>query len=333
MWDKPLALLMAFSSGLGYAAAQDLNQLAWSEAACFELNRTTIALASNGRFEEAEVTLTAGLSRSASFPADRCTGMMLGNLAVVVTATGRMDLAESLAARSVDILERIYPKDHPVLLRPLQILMATRFEQGKVARAREAFQKMQLIRIERPDDCALFRGMAGVLLQREGRWKEGETEYFGALRAWEEAGRGDSMDAASVLNNLGSLYIEARHFDEARRVLDSAQGIFAVAKDVVPLDRIKLATTQGALCARLGQWPEAERYFRDAVSIAGHEDRLEASIQAEVFRNYAMALRKNHPRREARSVEARAVSLQAHPTAKGIVDVTELLAKPKSPKK
>ena len=153
------------------------------------------------------------------------------------------------------------------------------------------------------------------------------------MRAWEEAGRGDSVDAASILNNLGSLYIEEKRFVQARQVLDRAQVIFAVVKDVVPLDRIKLATIQGSLCARLSQWPEAESYFRDAISIAGQEVRLDASIQAEVLTNYAMALRKNHRRREAESFEARAMALQPHSTAKGIVDVTELPARPKSPKK
>ncbi len=189
---------------------------------------------------------------------------------------------------------------------------------------------MLSIRIDRPDDRALVRGMAGVLLQREGRWKEGEMEYLGALQAWGEAGRAYSMDAASVLNDLGSLYIEAGRLDDAQRALDRAQRIFAVVKDVVPFDRIKLAATQGALCARLGQWPDAERYFRDAVSIVEHDDRLEASIQAEVFASCAVALRRNHRRGEARSFEARAASLQIHQEAKGMVDITEFLAKSRS---
>jgi hypothetical protein len=49
-----------------------------------------------------------------------------------------------------------------MLLRPLEALAAARFEQGKTARAREAFKRMQAIRIPRPEDIALVHGTAAT---------------------------------------------------------------------------------------------------------------------------------------------------------------------------
>jgi hypothetical protein len=95
-----------------------------------------------------------------------------------------------------------------VLLRPLQILAATSFEQGMMGKARAVFKRMQSIRIQRPDDRALLYGMAAVLSEAEGRLSEAEADYLAALNEWQKAGRGETADAVSILGGLGSLYIK-----------------------------------------------------------------------------------------------------------------------------
>ncbi len=66
---------------------------------------------------------------------------------------------------------------------------------------------MQSIQIRRPEDSALVHDTAAVLLEAEGKRAEAEAEYLAALRAEEEAGRGETADVGALLNDLGSLYI------------------------------------------------------------------------------------------------------------------------------
>jgi hypothetical protein len=49
--------------------------------------------------------------------------------------------------------------------------------------------------------------------------------------------------------------------------------------------------------------------------------------------NYAEVLRRNHHRREARSIEARAAAIPVDRPAAAIVDITDLVSKAKPVKK
>jgi hypothetical protein len=79
---------------------------------------------------------------------------------------------------------------------------------------------MQSIRIQRPEDSALVHGTAAAFLQDEGRRSEAEAEYIAAIRAWGEAGRGETADTGDILNSPVALYIKEQRLDEARRTLD-----------------------------------------------------------------------------------------------------------------
>jgi tetratricopeptide (TPR) repeat protein len=252
-----------------------------------------------------------------------------------MAVSGRLAEAERFAERSVTILEKSLPPGDPVLLSPLQILAAAQFEQGKTGMAREAFKRMQSIRSVRPQDRALLHGMAGVLLQAEGRHREAESDYLAAMSDWEEAGLGATADAGAVLNSLASLYMREQRLDEARKMLDRAFTIFTNDKGAVPMDRIKLLTVRGVLHAWMGEWQQAEQDLHDALSMADRELRVDPVALAALLTDYAQVLRKNHRRREARSIEARATALHriGNRTAEAVVDVTELLAKPKPAKK
>ena len=175
--------------------------------------------------------------------------------------------------------------------------------------------------------------MAGVFLQAAGRLQEAESEYLAAVRAWEQAGRGDSADAGAALNSLGSVYIEEHRFHDALRTLDRAMVNFTHAPDAVPMDRIKLLNVRATLRAQQGEWREAEQDLGDAVSIADGEPQLTPAARAFLLANYARALRKNHRGREARLMDARAGALRGGGASDAVVDVSELFPKPKSAKK
>ena len=99
------------------------------------------------------------------------------------------------------------------------------------------------------------------------------------------------------------------------------------------MDRIKLLTVSAALHARQGEWREAEQDLSDAVSTADGEPQLTPAARAFLLANYAQVLRKNHRGREARLMEARAAALRGGGASDTVVDVSELLPKPKSAKK
>jgi tetratricopeptide (TPR) repeat protein len=298
-----------------------------------DVHQSVLAQANEQRFDEAEATLAAAAADHTKPLEDSCAGLMLNNLAALSAFSGRVIDAERYAQRAVNILEKIYPADDLVMLRPLQVLAAARFEQGKFARAREAFNRMRLVRADRPEDRALVHGMAASLLHFEHKHQEAETEYFAAISALESAGQGDSADTAGFFNSLGALYIELNRLDDAQRALDRALTIFSSSKDALAMDRIKLLNVRAALHARQGKWSEAEQDLRDAISLAGCESATTFIPCASILTNYAYVLRKNHHGREARSIDTRITALYRGHPSEMVVDVSELIAPPKTSKK
>ena len=308
---------------MGRAAAQSVSKYTPVSARCLELNQTVMKQLAIGQRAEGELAVTSVLASGQ----DSCAGLVLSNMAAFLSVSGRLPDAERLAERSVTILEKTYDSSDVLLLRPLQTLAAAQFEQGKTARAREAFKRMQAIRIQRPEDGALVHGVAGALSEAEGKLAEAEGEYVASLQAWKEAGRGETADAGAVLNNLGSIYIREQRFSQTQQALDGAFTIFSRAKDTAPMDLIKLLHVRGVLHARQGDWSGAEQDLHDALSMADREPWVDPIALRSLLDSYAKVLRRNHHGREAHSIETRAAAIPTGNTMAAIVDVTELLPK------
>uniref|UniRef100_Q02AH2 Tetratricopeptide TPR_4 n=1 Tax=Solibacter usitatus (strain Ellin6076) TaxID=234267 RepID=Q02AH2_SOLUE len=324
-WTTPLLAALTAS----YTLAQDAGRPVSVIAACVDLNQAVMAQVANGKLTDAELAVSAFSVAGG----ESCVGLVLSNMAARLSIAGRIADAERLAERSVLILEKAYSPDAAPLLSPLQILAATRFEQGKTARAREALKKMRAIRSELPEDQALIHGMAAALLEREGRRREAEAEYLAAARAWEEAGKGETAYEGTILSGLGSLYIELGRLTEAQQTLDRALAIFNRAQDTAATDRSKLFEVRGVLHAWQGNWLEAEQDLREAISMLDREPWVDPTILRPVLTRYAYILRRNHHGREARPIEARAASLHAAGASTAIVDITELFPRTKPRKK
>jgi tetratricopeptide (TPR) repeat protein len=320
-------LLMACTSG------RILGQPAPISDPCAELNQTAMTQVANGKLKEAELSVNALLTSGADQAQRACAGLVLNNMAVFVSISGQAADGSRLAEQSIQALEKAYSSNDPVLLRPLQVLASTNFDRGTLGKAREAFKRMQSIRIQRPEDRALVHGMAAALSEAEGRLREAEADYLAALQAWQDAGRGESADTSAVLAGLGSLYIKENRLSEAAKVLDRALAMLNTAKDAVPLDRTKLLLLHAVLQARQGDWLAAEQYLHDALATADREPWVDPFVLRSILTNYAAVLRKNHRRREARSIEARAVAIPIGGGPATIVDITELLHKAKPVKK
>jgi tetratricopeptide (TPR) repeat protein len=185
---------------------------------------------------------------------------------------------------------------------------------------------MLQLRAERPEQRVQVHITGGVLRQMQGKWKEAESEYLLAYEEWKQSGKAADTDAAAILSYLGALYITEERFKEASQGLDRALATLAVAENTLPLDRIKLLHARAVAHARQGEWPETEEKLRLAIAIAGGAGVSESLLLRSPLNNYAIALRKNHHRKEACAAESRASTLPGDPAAGAIIDVRELSA-------
>src|SRR5262249_47496416 len=135
----PISILLAAST-IGRIAAQGVDENEAVTAACLDLNQTILTQVANGKLKETELTVSAVLASGGGQTQNACGGLALTHMAVTIAVFGRFADAERLAERAVLILEKTYPPTDPTLLRPLQLLAATRFGQGKTVRAVEAFK-------------------------------------------------------------------------------------------------------------------------------------------------------------------------------------------------
>ncbi len=326
------AILCVFTAFTGGSAqTQVATGTAPIGAACSKLNENALTQVAQGQSAQAEKMLAAALATFDRFD-HVCAGLTMHNMAALLAIPGRLSEAEAMAQRAVNTLQDSFPPDDPALLRPLQILAAVQFELGKIARARESFKRMQSIRPTRPEDRALVCAMAASLLEAEGKWREGESQYHTAIQALKDCGRGDTTDAGALLNGLGNLYMRQHRMGEARRALDEALAILEHAPDASPWDRIKVLYTRGLLGVRQGKWIQAEQDLANALSIADHQARVEPTILRYLLINYAAVLQKNHRRREARSIARRAAALDSAPEDGNVVNVADLLARKKTRK-
>jgi tetratricopeptide (TPR) repeat protein len=230
--------------------------------------------------------------------------------------------AELDAERSLAILEKRYPGDHPVLFRVLHTLALSRFELGETKTAWQAYRRMALIHSEGPQDRAMVHRMAASLLYSQRKFPEAVAEYGDALRDMAEAGRGNSADCAALRVSRARALIYERQFDPARQELDRATAILTTATDVVPMDHIALQQTRGRLHARRREWLEAEQDMRAAFELADREGAQSAVTESTLL-EYGMVLRKLHRNAEARTMVARAAGLRGQGRSV-VVDVAEL---------
>jgi tetratricopeptide (TPR) repeat protein len=324
-----LAVYVCSALATRCAVAQAVDVPGSVDESCAKMNSEVLLRVANGGPKEAEQILAESLKQGNRLE-PLCAGLVMNNMAALLLVSGRLGEAEVMAERSIRILDEIYPPDDSALLRPLHNLAATRLEQGKIARAKEAFKRMQSIRIRRAEDRVLVNSMAASLLEIEGKWTEAESHYSAAIQFLKSAGRGDTSDAGALWDGLGGLYIKQQRMTEARVALDRALAIFERAPDAESWDRIKVLFTRGSLHARLGQWREAEEDMANALSIADRESRLEPTVLRPLLINYSVVLRKNHRRREARSIETRIAAIGRAPGDGGLVDVSDLIARQKA---
>jgi hypothetical protein len=253
---------------------------------------------------------------------EECAGLLFSARAAALAVSGRMADAELDAERSLAILEKRYPGDHPILFRVLHTLAIARFELGKTRTAWQAYRRLALVRSEGPQDRALVHATAAWLLHSQRKFPEAVAEYGNALRDMDEARLGSSADSAALRVSRARAFVDERQFDSAQQELDRATEILSTASGVVPMDRIVLQQARGRLHARRREWLEAEQDMRAAFELADREGAQSAVTESTLL-EYGVVLRKVHRNAEARTMVARAAGLRSQMRS-AVVDVAEL---------
>jgi tetratricopeptide (TPR) repeat protein len=277
-----------------------------------------------GQLSEAEAVAFRALTSKEHAQEQRCVWITLHNMAVVRALSGRLAEAEVLEEQSLRILDKVFPLDDRVRLRPLYLLWSVQSQQQERAKARQTFRAMQSLRLESPEDQAKFHSAAAGQLHAERQLPEAEAEYRRAFAAWGKAGRADTMDVSSLLVTLATLQIDQDRFLEAGKSLDRALAIVQSAPEAVPLDLINVLRIRAILKARQGKWQAAAEDLGSAMSMSDRDVRLDPAVQKLMLDDFAYILRKAHRSKEARSIEARAKAIHATGSTNAVVDVSEL---------
>jgi hypothetical protein len=143
-----------------------------------------------------------------------------------------------------------------------------------------------------------------------------------------EAKKSNSADGVSVLIGLASLYVRQGRVREAAGVLDGALASLATARDAVAIDRVRVLLVRAALYNTEHNWKKASQDLQAAIAIVELEPKVDPVMLANLLSGYAYVLAKDHKRREARVVNARAAALHAVQARDIVVDATELSLKP-----
>jgi len=221
---------------------------------CGRINSTVVAQVVRGAVDDAQRVVSGQLTDSLSRTEPTCAGLLYSNIAAGLQRSGRLDEAEHFAERAIAHFQVDLPPDDRVYLRPLEILASVDLAQQRIAKARDVFRRMQMVRLADPSDRVLILSTGCALLELEEKWEQAALQLTGALSALIEAGKRDSADHATMLGELATVYIHENRYHEAGTVLDRALNILGGANDAGPLDRVKLLNSRAVVCVHQNRW-------------------------------------------------------------------------------
>src|SRR5690348_11636993 len=112
-------------------------QTSIEQSHCAEFDESAIARAVPNRLDLVEAAVSAAVSHGKYV----CAGVLLGNVAALLSIHGRIRDSEAFAARSLEFLRKNVGPDDPRLLRPLHVFATAMLEQGKFRKAEQTFQQ------------------------------------------------------------------------------------------------------------------------------------------------------------------------------------------------
>ena len=300
------------------------------------------ACAAIARFNVGEITpespeVTAALSDHQSGRSSleqACAGVLLGARASYRNVHGQMSDALRDAEQSLTLLTPLRASSDLLLLKPLYVVAHTNVALGRMTAARQAYQRLLLIRSDRPSDLRLVHAMKAILANSEHNLREAASEYGEFIRLAEDAGIAYTAEMAAARVTLAFVYEQDGQMEKARRQLDHAETILNSATDVIPFDRMLFQLCRGVLASLTGHWSAAELCFSETLSLIDlNPSPAGNDLLTKLLPHYAVALRKLHKRDEARLIEARSAGLARDLQSELVVDITDLSEEGKRKKK
>ncbi|MBD3335095.1 MAG: tetratricopeptide repeat protein [Candidatus Eisenbacteria bacterium] len=198
------------------------------------------------------------------------------NLSELLIYRGKVDEAEALLLRSLEIRRRSGRDDPIGAARSLNQLAILRAGQGRPDEAEPAYREALVIRREELGDSAEATASSmndlAVFLWGQNRCVEAEPLYRQALKTYRRIHGDKHTDVATMTSNLGLLLGTLGKFKEGERLLRRAE---EVQKELLGDDAPGLAVVHANLAANLicqSRYEAADRHYTRSIAIL--EDRF-----------------------------------------------------------
>jgi serine/threonine protein kinase/Tfp pilus assembly protein PilF len=224
-----------------------------------------------GVFEEAESLLREALAlRHAQDPESLEVADTASALADVLRQVGKSDDARKLYQAALAIMKNRGQGDDVHMQMLLQGIGETQLQQGDIAGAEAAFKELaQRVRSSAHGQSllpAVLNSLAGVLAEN-GRYAEAIPFQKEALEVQSKAGFGGAVTVLTYRGNYAWLLAMAGRLDEAEPII---REVLEKRRAMLPARHPDIATslvTMGVIHLKRGAPAQAERLFREAVSI------------------------------------------------------------------
>ncbi len=203
-------------------------------------------------------------------------------IGLTLYSLSRLDEADAVLRRALEIRERALPADHPDVAETAMNLGVVRRYHGRYAEAepllRRALEIRRRVLPADHADTADSLNTLGSLVRAQGRPAEAEALFREALDVSRRALPPGDPKISTVINNLAGPLQELGRFDEAEALLREA---LEIRRRALPAGHKQIAQSAHNLGAHLrdnGKLAEAEPLMREAVDIcratlpAGHQD-------------------------------------------------------------
>lgn len=196
---------------------------------------------------------------------------MAGTFGEVLRDLGDHEASAELLEEALDVARRHYGGDHVEIVKRLNNVGASYYDQGDFAEAGRYFREaLEMGDRLGQESSALFRmkdNLASVLML-QGTFDEAEGIYLDVLRERREAAtEAADPNVATSLRNLGACYLNWRRPERAEPPLREA---LAIRLRLYGGDDTRVASVldlMGGAAAELGRPQEAESFYTDSVRI------------------------------------------------------------------
>ncbi len=197
---------------------------------------------------------------------------MLDILGVVYHNIWEFRKAEEMFSRSEGYKRQIYPEDHISFSVNYHYMGNIHIQDGNFDAADSSLSaglriRRANLRQNHPDIASTLQ-LLGFLNQRQGNFQMAEQLYSEALAIYEEQSSDDpdnAMEAASLKNSLGWLFLSTTRYEEAKELFQDAVSYIQTNLGDDHPRIINYLANLGTAHSRLGNTEEAEKYLIQSV--------------------------------------------------------------------